>query len=786
MNRHTIRVLEFERIRSELCESCLTSDASETLHKERVRVDSAEIAKLISQAQAVRRCLESKSEFPAAGFPSIRPSLRRLEKEGAVLEAAELAEIGLFARSAERLRAFLESAAAPEDGTIIGELTAAFPDVREVDKRVARVVDDDGSIREREIPELKRIRDQIVRAGQELAREAQSLLGRDELRRYWNGTVPTQREGRTVLPLKADHRGKVRGIVHEASGTGATVFIEPDSLVERNNAVVEAENRYRVELLRILRELSRFCATRRDDLVACVDSVVAVDVILARARFAIRHECVAAAPADDRLVLRSARHPLLGSGAVPISLEFPPGKRVIVITGPNTGGKTVSLKTVGLLAMMNQFGMEIPVAPGTELPVFSGIFADIGDEQSIEQSLSTFSGHMLNISRILNGSDEHSLVLLDELGSGTDPEEGGALAMAILDELLERGPHTVVTTHHGALKHYGFTQPAAANASVEFDTRSLRPTYRIVPGVPGSSHAIEVAAHMGLLRKVTNAARAYLAGDEYDTGRIIRALTDTEQQLHRERERIRDSERDLEASRAKLDNEVRELGARERELREGRLRDLEKWSAQARRTLENLVREIREGELTREKTQRVKQFIAETDAALGAERESLRHPSPHSQPPESGRATGAPLEVGREVRVRSSGQRGVVTRKGKGRSWQVQVGAVRMTMEEDDLEAVEAAADAKPIISVSHVSARPDLELDLRGMRLEDALAAVERQLDQAVLAGLTRFGIIHGMGEGVLQGGVQKLLRASPHVRSFEFAPPEDGGFGKTIVMLS
>ncbi|MEE8440418.1 MAG: Smr/MutS family protein, partial [Spirochaetia bacterium] len=376
----------------------------------------------------------------------------------------------------------------------------------------------------------------------------------------------------------------------------------------------------------------------------------------------------------------------------------------------------------------------------------------------------------------------------DELGSGTDPEEGGALAMAILDELLDRGPYTIVTTHHGALKHYGFTQPAATNASVEFDMKSLRPTFRIIPGVPGSSHAIEVAAHMGVLRKVTAAAKSYLKGEEYDTGRIIRTLTDREQELHNERESLRRRHQGLEADWNEVQTARDELALREHELRQGKLRELDAWSAQARSELENLVREIREGELTREKTLRVKEYIAETVDHLAQEREAGRRDDQAVPGDRATEEAGVDIRMspGVTVRLRSSGKTGVVQRKAKGSHWQVQVGAVRLAIDESDLFPVQNSSELTPTIAVSGLGGRPNLELDLRGKRLEEALLEVERQIDQAVLSGMQRFGIIHGTGEGVLQKGVQDLLRHHQQVRKYSFARPEDGGFGKTLVELS
>ncbi len=752
---------------------------------------------MLDRVEVLKSCLATTVDFPDLSFPAVTAILDRVAKEGTVLEPPEIARIALFASSSHALHRYLRAAAdAAGTATRLASFIGDHPPVRPIYERLFRYVDPDGSVREREIPQLRAIRGEILRAQQDLQKSAVSLAQRDDVKRLLSTSVPTQRDGRTVLALKADHRGKLHGIVHEVSGSGATVFVEPEDLVARNNAVVEAENRYRNELLRIMRDLSSFCrgaiGTLRDTRALAVD----IDLVLCRARFARDYGCERANPGVERLLLRGARHPLLGDAAVPINVDMPDGKRVLIVTGPNTGGKTVTLKTIGLLALMNQFGLEIPAGPGSEVPVFTGVFADIGDEQSIEQSLSTFSGHMRNIARILNHADDTSLVLLDELGSGTDPEEGGALAMAILDELLARRPFTVVTTHHGRLKHYGFTHPQALNASVEFDSDSLRPTYHIIPGVPGSSHAVEIASQMGILRSVTSQAKAYLAGEEYDTGRIIRRLTDREQELHRQEQEIRRRERVIDQEARGFAARAQDLERREQEVRSGRLRELEQWASEARSRLENLVREIREGELTKEKTQAVKAFIAEIGDDLGRERDSAATPArsvagrdrPSAEVPDPAATLddSRPSE-GVAVRLRSSGKEGVVQRRGKGTTWIVQLGPVRLPVEEHDLVPIRLREE-DPSVSYAGASAgdhAPSLELDLRGYRLEDALAAVERQIDRALLSGLRDFGIVHGMGEGVLQQGVRELLREHPHVAAFEYARPEEGGFGKTDVHL-
>jgi DNA mismatch repair protein MutS2 len=794
MNRHTLRVLEFETIRRAVRDRLLSEESVAILKRSRILTDGSELDALKRTVALMKSLLLSTVRFPSPAFPVVSPALARVEKDGVVLDTVELGAIGRFAASVVQLSDYLASAASE---TGMSEKLSLFPDAPDtgvIAKRIAAVVDPDGTVREREIPELKRLRSVIAAAQQELQKTAQSLVSDESSRRYFSTNVPTQRDGRTVLPVKADYRGKVSGIVHELSSSGSTVFVEPQPLVERNNAVVEAENRYRNELLRILRELSAFCREHISVLTEAVRCVVDIDLIYARARYAIDYGCEEPDLVSGHLRLVEARHPLLGVSAVPIAVEIPSGSKALIITGPNTGGKTVSLKTVGLLSLMHQFGLQVPAASGTELPVFSGIYADIGDEQSIEQNLSTFSGHMRNISRILNHADENSLVLLDELGSGTDPEEGGALAMAILDELLERGPFTIVTTHHGSLKHYGFTNDRALNASVEFHEQSLRPTYHIIPGLPGSSHAIDIARQMGVLRSVTGRARDYLSGAEYDTGRIIRRLTDREQTLHQEREELARSRDRVEQEQAKLADQEAAIADREREIKASRVRELDHWAGEARSRLENLVRELREGEMTREKTQAVKAFISEIDDELRRERESLASGTSRSQTPTSSRGISvsgkhprsAPhLAPGQEVAVRSSGKRGVIDRKGKGDSWIVQIGVMKLPVSADELVPVEGTRDDTPRVSYRAPSSQASLELDLRGYRLEEAVQAVDHNIDLALLGGLNQFGVIHGMGEGVLQTGIREHLREHPAVSAFAFAAPEDGGFGKTIVSL-
>ena len=392
-------------------------------------------------------------------------------------------------------------------------------------------------MKEKQIPELAAIRERIRRHRADADRSVRGLLEDRDYHAYWQTTIPTQRDGRVVLPLKSQFKGRVKGIVHEMSASGSTLFIEPLEVVETNNAIVQEENLYRLEVRRILRELTAEVSARAGELSLMVEKASFLDTFLARARYALQHACRRAETSEGEagiagcLDLRDARHPLLGPRVVPVSVSAGAENRVLIITGPNTGGKTVSLKMVGLLALMNQFGMEIPAAEGSTLPLFDGIFADIGDEQSIEQSLSTFSAHIGNLSRIVRRVTSRSLVLLDELGAGTDPQEGVALAMALLDHFLAAGCLVLVSTHHGILKNYGATRPGAQNASMGFDRQTLGPTYRILMGVPGESHALEIARRSGLPESVLSSAESYLDDERTDISRLVSNLAERQNKL---------------------------------------------------------------------------------------------------------------------------------------------------------------------------------------------------------------------------------------------------------------
>jgi DNA mismatch repair protein MutS2 len=481
--------------------------------------------------------------------------------------------------------------------------------------------------------------------------------------------------------------------------------------------------------------------------------------------------------------------------------------RRVIITGPNTGGKTVTLKTVGLFALMNQYGLALPAEEGTILPVFDGVYADIGDEQSLDQSLSTFSGHMTNIAAIAGAAGEDSLVLLDELGSGTDPQEGSAIAMAILDHFAERGSRLIATTHHGILKNYGYTRAGVENASVDFDGRTLSPTYRIVMGVPGESRAVDIAAGNGLPPSVVEGARAYLEGERSDVSALISGLKRKHQELDSVRLRTLTEAERLREERRRADLKELSLRQRELQLKEGTVGKLRHLLSESRKTLENLVRELKEGELTREKTRSVKDFLSDLESAVSAgageldgEAEALEAERLRLESEEAGEAAGGgkgypekpapelPIGPGTEVLAGPFRRRGRILRAGRRGAWIVEVGSLRMTLEERELIPVRSPRkEEKPLIARADLAedTRAMFELNLRGMRLEEALHSLSRQIDAALLSGLREFSVIHGKGDGILSQGVHEFLRKAPQVADYYYSRPELGGFGRTEVIL-
>jgi DNA mismatch repair protein MutS2 len=622
-------------------------------------------------------------------------------------------------------------------------------------------------------------------------------------------TAPSQRDGRIVLAVKANFRGRIRGIVHEVSSSGQTLFIEPEDVVEKNNEILVEQRNLDAEIRKILLDVTKTISERREALKAFHVMILKVEVLMAKARYSMDiggyfspdNESSDASSGDvssEEFALVQARHPLL-ENAVPIDLTMGGGTLALIITGPNTGGKTVALKTAGLFAMMNQIGIALPAARGTILPVFDGVFADIGDEQSIGQSLSTFSAHITNIAAIAAHSSSRSLILFDELGSGTDPQEGSAIAMAILDSLIETNTRLMITTHHGLVKNYGYSRPAVENASVEFDSRTLSPTYRIITGIPGESRALDIAARNGLPPEMIAQAKNYLDSGYSDVSALISGLKEKHRELNALTEKVKSEDIRLLDERRKADLKELRLKQKEFELKAGFAGKLRLLLDDSRKTLENLVREVKEGELTREKTLKVKEFlgdlartVAAEDAALEAEERATAEKQRQAQIMDAKTGAAAAFAPGMDVYAGSAKRRGIIIRPGKkspaGNTWIVETGSLKICFPERELVPATPLSPPKPqIAAVNYAgSAVAKAEINLCGMRLDEALETLRRQIDAAVLQGLGAFSVVHGKGDGILQNGVHQWLKQEPAVADYYFSRPEMGGFGRTEVILT
>ena len=791
-----------------VAEYCAGEEGRRQVLASRVYDDPQSVLDARAPAVELRRLLESGFRVPELDLPEIGVPLGRLRRGAPSLDPVELAAVGRLAGTAESVRGSLAEVVDPVERPALFALHAELPALRSLAAEVRRVVGADGTVQDHAIPELARVKRDLRRLQMQIETAAGELMADSALRGCFNGTVPTQRGGRTVVPLKATHRARVPGVVHEVSASGATLYVEPLRDVEANNAVVAARDRYAAEVRRVLRELTGAVAAERPSLERAAAVTARFDCVQARARYARAHAAVAA-PVGP-LALHGARHPELGAAAVPLDVSMPPEAHILVITGPNTGGKTVCLKTVGLLCLMNQAGMEIPAGPDSTLPIYRGIYADIGDEQSIVASLSTFSAHVENLAAIVRDATARSLVLIDELGTGTDPEEGIALSRALLDRFLAAGVTAMATTHHGALKVYAYTESGVTNASMEFDSRTLRPTYRVIEGMPGESHALDIARRHRMPDAVIERAAHLLDAGRTAEGRIINALTRRQREQEREERELRERAAVLARREAELDEKRAALTQREREQHRQASGELGRFLAEARRDVERAIRSVRataqaggsgagasEAGASKARGERGNLVAATADAAARAapravekrlqeERDALAA----LDAADGAAADGAPLAAGSSVLIRRTGASGRVVRRHRPDRYPdryvVQTDTIRGEFRAAELVATDPRPSLGTSARVELVNrAEPVLELHVRGMRAEEALQQVERQLDAAVMRGMAEFSVVHGHGHGVLRHAIREYLRDNSVVSDCQDAPADEGGHGKTIVRL-
>lgn len=777
MNTRILEQLEFDKVK-QLFEGYLqTEQGQEELHKLEPMTEADRILRSFDEMSDMEQIFIEHHSFGMGSLRDVSESMRRLELEADV-NISEIIDIKKVLQVSAEVKHFyndLENVELIALNTLFDKLEL-LPSLQ----GSLQAINDGGFIENFASAELGRIRRQINHSESRVRQILQDILKKQA--DHLTETLLASRNGRAVLPVKNTYRNRISGVVHDISASGSTVYIEPRAVVQLNEEITQLRADERHEMARILRELSNML--RPHTQIIRNNAWVLGHLDFVRAKFLFMQERRAVVPqlsSDKTVQLLQARHPLL-LNPVANDLHFMQELTIIVITGPNTGGKTVMLKTLGLAQLMAQSGLPILADKGSKVAIFKEIFADIGDEQSIEQSLSTFSSHMTNIVSILDQADKDSLVLVDELGAGTDPQEGASLAMAILEHLRLLEVKTMATTHYPELKAYGIETDFVENASMEFDTDTLSPTYHFMQGVPGRSNAFEIARRLGLAEIIVNEAER-LTDSDTDVNRIIERL---EAQTRESRKRL-DHIKEVEQENLKFNRAVKKLynefsHAKDKELEKASVKAQEivdKAMAESEAILKNLHEKARlkPHEVIEAKSQ-LKKLAPEVDLSKNKvlkKAKKLRAP-----------------RVGDDIIVTAYGQRGTLTNKVKDGKWEAQIGLIKMTLKEDEFTLVKVQEEAqKPkkkqvnVVKKSQKSTGPRARLDLRGKRYEEAMQELDEFIDQALLNNMAQVDIIHGIGTGVIREGVTKYLRRNKHVKSFGYAPQNAGGSGCTIANL-
>jgi DNA mismatch repair protein MutS2 len=786
MSPRTLHDLEFDKIISELASLTISDEGKERIIQGNFIIDEVFLRNQHQFLAEIFSIRAEKGNYPNLYFPEIQESMLKVKVEGAVLDGSELYNIGIYLNSSLKLKSYYSSS---ENYIPVqtANLLENIPDLIILESTILRDLESPGKVKENH-PKLRPFIQAFERARKERGNTADQYIKNTQSHKM-QGEQAVFRDGRIVLPLKSSEKSTVKGVMHGTSSTGATLFMEPYDLVEKNNNVTITEQQIYIEIQKIYRELTDKVRENLLDLQIAMNIVGEMDMYLAKSWYAEKYACSRANFTEQGLILKSARHPLLHEKAVPIDIELESDIRAMIMSGPNAGGKTVTLKTIGLLILMNQFGLYIPAGEGCELPLFNQVFTDIGDEQSIEDELSTFSGHMKHISEILHevADSPQSLLIFDELGSGTDPVEGSALARSILEYSAEKAKITLITSHHSVLKQYAYAASGIINASMEFDEKNNIPTYRVISGLPGESYAIETAERMLMPKIITSTAKSYLTDETVKISTIIKGLEEKKREQEKVLQEILGKKKSLQEKIRNYDLKFLQVKQLEYIRKNSELSEFGKFTKSTKKMLENLVRELKEGEVTRDKTKKVKTFIRGLDlkienenTALDIEKESL-NPVGNFE-----------FQQGMRVRVGTSRKEGEILRQEKKGYWLVLVDSMKITFPENAMSPMAENRNEKKITKPSYQfsvgsfsSSKPVFSLDVRGNTLQEALNALQKQIDNAIMHNMLQFSVIHGKGDGILQRGIHEYLREFKVIDHFEFARPEDGGYGKTFIYL-
>ena len=786
MDNKSLEMLEFPRIR-EILAGYTSFSASRALAAALAPQQEYEkIARLLNQTAEARRLLASDRGFSIGSVTDIRDKARLAALEG-ILDPLSLLEVQQTLAALHELRRYLKTIAA--DFPLLWSIAGGIVELRQIEKDILACLDPAGEVLDTASPALSAIRAQLRETRGQIMSHLEAIIRSPRGGRILQEDVITEREGRYVVLVKMENRHDFKGIVHDISNTGATVFMEPTVTVGLGNALRELVIEERREVEKVLRLLSAEVGAHSEDIARSIELVAELDLVMAKARYAQRIK--AAEPEiiepdnigktnRDRISfikLVEARHPLLGDKAVPFSLELGQDFSGLIITGPNTGGKTVTLKTIGLLSLMAQAGMPVPAAAESRLPLFDGIFADIGDEQSIEQTLSTFSWHMGNVVRIIRSATGKSLVLLDELGTSTDPAEGSALARAILRYFLARGTLTVATTHYSDLKAFAHATPGLQNATLEFDPATLAPTYRLTVGIPGGSNAMATAARLGIPPEIIQDARGMLTGSSQELETLLTNLMAEKQKVSALQKDLTAERDDFARRNAELDSELQRLKTEERKAIQDARDAVVREAAELHREIRQAAAELRKAKTAA--------GIDKAKRSLSVVREHLEKDVLQPRVAEIPEADAGIITIGDTVRVREAGLTATVLAISQDtREIEVQSGRTKMRLGLDSVVKATALPETTPP-RIQPVGRRVPRELDLRGKRADEVEPALDIYLNDAARSDMPEVRIVHGIATGTVRNIVRELLSAHPLVKSFRSGERDEGGDGATVVRL-
>lgn len=792
MNDHSLRVLEFDKMANIVAGYAASGPGKDAVSRIAPSVDAATVEARLGETRECMQILLSGEVPPLDGVLDVEQSVHKLRVSGSMLSPADLLDIATTLGAGRRVKRFFQryegkgTSAGPPAPLLCARASVIRP-LKAVEDAVFSAIDEKAEVRDSASPALRKVRRQIARMREDILGHLSGILQDSGFQKVIQEPVVTIRDDRYVLPLKPNFRQSLRGVVHGQSGSRATLFVEPLDVLEQNNRLAELRMEEREEIERILRELTALMAQEADSIEKMIHALAGIDAVYARARFGMEYNgIVPQISRDGGMRLRAARHPLLavkcknreaGKDVTPNDIEIRATERALILSGPNAGGKTVILKTVGLLSLMAQSGMPVTAAEGSEFPCFGSVFADIGDEQSLEQDLSTFSSHVSQIAEILHQADKNSLVLLDELGSGTDPNEGAGLGAAVLESLIERGCIALATTHHNALKLFGSQTSGAVNAAMEFDPQTLKPTYRLTPGRPGRSYGLDMATRLGLPDEVIRNARSRIGEDDTRLETLLKQVEEDSRLLASERASVKQDRAAAEQARLEAESLLR---AAKEEARAAKAKGKE----EARDIIAALRQKLRElSRMASLERAEVKTAAAEVEALA---RKLDAQPAEQRIAPELARG----LRAGDRVKLVRVNKTGTVVDL-HGGALEIEIDGKKIKLASSEVMPIEPVSGERQAHHTPAWGAELFEEeglpgrLNIIGLRVEDGLAEVDRFIDRAGVGGISVVTVIHGLGTGALKTAVTKFLKNHPLIASLRPGEPAEGGAGVTVAEL-